>query len=225
MSDEMKKYFLSLREIEKVGTDYYIFNFEMPEDIQFTEGQYGVFMHVDKQIEGRKVRAFSVASSNKEDVFKIATKIVETPSDFKAKMLELKPGDQMTFDGPMGSFTLEKNYHVVLIAGGIGITPIRSLVKQIEAIKLHKAVELVYSEPRKIYPFQDEFDHLDFLDKHYANTVENTRENIANVTKKYLNSAYYYISGSPSFVNAIAEQIREYGIETSNIKFDRFNGY
>jgi ferredoxin-NADP reductase len=225
MSDEMKKYFLVLRNVEKVGEDYYVFDFDMPKDIQYTEGQYGVFMHVDKQVEGRKVRAFSVASSTNETYFKVGTKIVAAPSDFKAKMLELKPGDQMTFDGPMGSFTLEKDYHVVLIAGGIGITPIRSIIKQIEHSKLHKAVELVYSEPRDMYPFKDDFDQLDFLDVQYANSVENTKMAIADVTKKYLNSAFYYISGSPSFVSGISEQLREYGIETSHIKFDRFNGY
>lgn len=225
MSDEMKKYFLTLRGTKKVGEDYYIFDFDMPKNIQYVEGQYGVFMHVDKTIDGRKVRAFSVASSLNEDCFKIATKIVESPSDFKAKMLELKPGDQMTFDGPMGSFTLEKEYHVVLIAGGIGITPIRSIVKQIEEIKLHKAVELVYAEPREIYPFNDDFESLSFLDVHYVSTVENTKIAVADATKKYLNSAYYYISGSPSFVNGITEQIKEYGIDASHIKFDRFNGY
>lgn len=225
MSDEMKKYFLTLQKVEKVEPDYYIFDFDMPKGIKFLEGQYGVFMHIDKQIEGRKVRAFSIASCLSETYFKIGTKIVETPSDFKAKMLELKIGDQMTFDGPMGNFTLEKDFPAVFIAGGIGITPIRSLIKQIKQLDYDKDVDLVYSEPREIYPFKEEFDTFDFLEKHYVSTIESTQEAIAKASKKHLKKAFYYISGSPSFVSAITEQLKEFGIDAVHIKFDRFNGY
>ena len=90
MSEEMSRNVLTLINIEKVGDDYFVFNFEMPKGIAYKEGQYGAFKHVDNDIEGRTVRAFSYASASYESVFKIGTKIVENPSDFKAKMKDLK---------------------------------------------------------------------------------------------------------------------------------------
>jgi len=225
MADEMKKYVVELEKVSIVGDDYYIFDFKIPKGITFKEGQYGVFVHVDKEIEGRKVRAFSIASSNNEDVFKIATKIIENPSDFKIKMRELKIGDTMTFNGPMGSFILKEDFHSVFIAGGIGITPIRGILKQIEELSYNKESVLIYSEPRNVYPFKEEFDNMYFLDKHYKNNVENTQEAIVLALDKYANKAYYYIAGSPRFVGGIKEQLMNNGIGEKNIKFDRFSGY
>ena len=225
MSEEMKKYELELLGKTIVGEDYYIFDFSVPKGISFKEGQYGVFLHIDKDIEGRKMRAFSIASSNTEDVFKVATKIIKEPSDFKVKMRELSIGDKMSFTGPMGSFTLEKDYHSVFIAGGIGITPIRGILKQLEELKLDKDSILIYSEPREIYPFKDDFDKMDFLESRYRKTAEKTKKAIDEVSFDYQNKAFYYISGSPSFVSAITKQLLNAGVDKMLIKFDRFNGY
>ncbi len=225
MSDEMKRYVIELENISIVGEDYYIFDFKIPDNMIFKEGQYGVFGHVDKEIDGRKVRAFSIASSRDEDVFKIATKIVAEPSDFKIKMRNLQIGDTMTYDGPMGSFILEEEFNAVFIAGGIGITPIRGLIKKLENNKSKKKAVLIYSEPRGIYPFKNEFDKLDFIEKFYKTNIENTQEAILSVLLEYLNKAFYYISGSPKFVSGVFEQLTNNGINKTNIKFDRFIGY
>ena len=121
MSEEIKRYNLTLIDIEQVGVDYFIFNFEMPKGLVFSEGQYGAFKHVDKEIEGRKVRGLTFASTSDEDVLKIGTVISSSPSDFKAKMRDLKKGDKMTVDGPLGSFTLQEDHNAMFFAAGIGI--------------------------------------------------------------------------------------------------------
>ena len=95
MSEEMKRFELTLIDNEQVGVDYFIFNFEMPKGLIYKEGQYGAFKHVDKEIEGRKVRALTLASKCDDEVLKIATVITDSPSDFKAKMLDLKKGDKI----------------------------------------------------------------------------------------------------------------------------------
>jgi len=225
MADEMKKYVIDLINVEKVGDDYYLFDFSVPKGLAFKEGQYGVFMHIDKEVEGRKVRAFSIASSKGETVFKVGTKLIEDPSDFKKKMLMLQSGDAMTFTGPMGDFLLKKEYHSIFIAGGIGITPIRGLLKQLEEEHIEKEAVLIYSEPRKVYPYQDEFDKMGFLNKYYTNTIDNTKAAIDEVSLKYFNNAVYYIAGSPSFVKGIKEQLLNNKVEESMILFDRFPGY
>lgn len=225
MSEEIKKYEIELANVSIVGEDYYVFDFLVPEGIEFKEGQYGVFIHIDKEILGRKIRPFSIASSTNENIFRFGLKIIKEPSDFKAKMRDLKIGEKMLFNGPMGTFTLEKDFNCVFIAGGIGITPIRGLIKKIEHLKLKKEVELIHSETRGVYPFKDEFDNLGFVKSHYESNTDDTKKRINNAALTYLNSAFYYVSGSPGFINGIKEQLVDNGINSENIKFDRFSGY
>jgi len=225
MAKEMKKYTVELLKISIVGEDYYIFDFKIPNGISFIEGQYGVFMHDNKEIEGRKVRALSIASSNDENILKIATQIGANPSDVKKKMLDLHIGDKMIFNGPMGSFILKQGFHNVFIAGGIGITPIRGILKQIDNMKIKEESVLIYSERRNVYPFKEEFDNMDFLDRYYKNNIENTKAAIDKALQKYANKAFYYVSGSPGFINGIKAQLIDKGIDDKHIKYDRFTGY
>lgn len=225
MSVEMTRSILTLIDVEKVGDDYYIFNFEMPQGIVFKEGQYGAFKHVDKEIEGRKLRAFSYASGSKESVFKVGTKIGENPSDFKAKMLELNKGDKMTVDGPMGDFLLEEDHNAIFLAAGIGITPMRGFVKQIESINYTKEAILIHAEHRQFYPFKDEFDKVDFLEVKYEKTGENMKSTAALMGAKFKNDAYYYVSGNPGYVSAVTSILQGEGVDSKQIKFDKFTGY
>lgn len=132
MSNEMKRYTIKLVNIEQVGVEFFIFSFEKPKDLTFKEGQYGVFMHVDKEITGKKLRAFNFASGSKEDLLIIGTVIKAEHSDFKAKMKDLSIGDTMTVDLPMGDMSLEEDYYSIFLCACIGITPMRSMIKQLE---------------------------------------------------------------------------------------------
>ena len=225
MSDEMKRYELKLVSKEKVGEDYFIFNFKMPKDIIYKEGQYGIFMHVDKDIEGRKVRALSFASGTKEELFKIGTKITEEPSDSKAKMIELNPGDSMTVDGPMGSFTLEEDCNLIFLAAGIGITPMRSLVKQLEGLDIKKDKILVHAEHRGFYPFKEDFTKMNHITVKYENSGEDMKVTAKELGIKYQDSACYYIAGNPGYVGAITDILEETGVSKKQIKLDKFSGY
>jgi ferredoxin-NADP reductase len=224
MEEELKKYNLILKSITNIGKDYYSFDFEKPFDISFISGQYGVFKFTDKEVTGKKFRVFSFASGLNEDTFKIATKIISSPSDFKAKMLELKKGEVMTVDGPMGSFILEESKKAVFIAGGIGITPIRSIIKYIEHINFCNDVQLIFSESESIYPYAIEFKQMSKIKKSCVSGIEETQNAISKAINIYGNEAVYYIAGSPGFVSGIKGQLIDSDIVLSNIKFDRFSG-
>ena len=225
MSVELKRSILTLIDVERVGDDYFVFNFEMPKGIVFKEGQYGAFKHVDKEIVGRQVRAFSYASGTKENTFKVGTKIVDTPSDFKEKMRDLKKGDTMTVDGPLGDFSFEEDYNSVFLAAGIGVTPIRSILKQMEDLDYKKEATLVYAEHRGFYCFTDDFNKMSNVNVKYENTGENMKSTAAIMGAKYKNDAYYYISGNPGYVTAIATILEAEGVNIKQIKFDKFTGY
>lgn len=217
----MARYTLTLEQVEHVEP-YLILTFEKPDGITYEDGQYGVFLHVNKDVEGRKMRAFSFASSNKDNDFKIATKIPPQPSSFKQHMLSLKPGDQMTVDGPMGRMTLNPNKAIVCIAGGIGITPIRATLRGLDT---YEETTLVYSERNETYPFLDDFEQMDGLRLELGSGVVRTKYMIEQQANMYDNQAVYYVSGSPSFVNGVMDQLKDLGISDNNIKYDRFTGY
>lgn len=225
MSEEMVRSTLTFIDKEKVGDDYFVFNFEMPKEFTYKEGQYGAFKHVDKEIEGRKVRAFSYASGTKENVFKIGTKIVDVPSDFKAKMRDLKKGDTMTVDGPLGDFTFEKDYNSVFLAAGIGITPVRSMLKQLEDLDYTKEATLIYAEHRQFYCFTEDFSKMKNINVKYEATGENMKSTAALMGSKYKNDSFYYVSGPPGYVTAVTTILENEGVDSKKIKFDKFMGY
>ena len=224
MKEEMKKYDLIVNAITNIGDDYYSFDFKKPENLSFLSGQYGVFKFADKEVIGKKFRVFSFASGFYEDTIKIATKITSAPSDFKAKMLEMNIGEVMTLDGPMGDFVLDDSKNAVFIAGGIGVSPIRSIIKHIEHIGFNIDVQLIFSERDRIYPFDIEFEKMRNIKTSYVSGIEETQQAINQVVCKYENEAVYYVAGSPKFVSGIKSQLADSNIGISNIKFDRFSG-
>jgi len=225
MKEQVQKYVIALHRMEVDG-DYYIFDFNVPDDFVFTEGQYGIFSFVDKSvINDKPFRAFSIASAINEKYIKIAMKIRKIPSNFKMLLRDLSPGEKMSVKAPYGDFIYEKDYHAVYIAGGIGITPIRSILKSIEYKGIQKQQTLVYAERLSEYPFKDEFNQMNNLDTHYTNTIDNTSKKIEEVVKLSHEDTYFYVSGGVSFINGIKDQIMKLGISEDKIKFDRFSGY
>jgi ferredoxin-NADP reductase len=225
MSEEMKRFELTLINNEQVGVDYFIFNFEMPKDLNYKEGQYGAFKHVGKEIDGRKVRALSFASTTDEDILKIATVITDTPSDFKAKMLKLKKGDKMTVDGPLGAFTLEEDKNAIFFAAGIGITAVRGMARKLEELDNGKENVLIHAEHREFYCFKEDFKDFNNVLVKYENTGANMKDRAAIMARKYKNDAVYYVAGNPGFVTAVATIIQGQGVDPKQIKFEKFTGY
>lgn len=218
------EYTISLLKKEHLVNEYYSFDFKKPEGFSFKEGQYGVFGLVDKEIEGRKLRAFSMASTSEDDIVKVATRIVSSPSSYKEFLLKLEPGESVTMNAPRGEFVLDTSKKAIFIAGGIGITPIRSMILSNVSHRTRNDV-LIYSELEAAYPFKDELEKIDHLEIIYAADIEPTQKAIKKTSSLYLNNAYYYLSGSPGFVKGLTALLNEQGILNENIKFDVFTGY
>ena len=220
----VKKFELTLLTKERVGDDYVVFSFQPNEKIDFSEGQYGLFMHINKPIEGRQVRAFSIISSLDEDTIRIATTITEEPSDFKEKMDELEAGDKMSMEGPMGNFSLETDKDAVFIAGGIGITALRSMIMLMEKVG-HQKGHLIHHEESGLYPFKKELLSSKDLTAAYTSSKEELEEAVKNATDKFKNDVYYYITGAPGFVGRISGMLEKFHVSSIRIKYDRFKGY
>ncbi|MEK4117459.1 FAD-dependent oxidoreductase [Paenibacillus sp. FSL W8-0919] len=224
-----KKRELPLMESRKESEDVYSFLFEKDKDLTWKAGQYGLFSITHKTIKN-PTKPFSLAAAPAENMVKITTRIGENPSDFKKALLELKPGMKIKMSAPVGSFYLQDNSPSLLIAGGIGITPYRSILKQLEAegSKDAKQQKLLYLDGNKAYIYKDELDELatrTSLNVAYLDSRDDLHEEIERFKALHNNNGKYFIAGPKSMVESISSYLLNQNISKRNIKKDAFFGY
>jgi ferredoxin-NADP reductase len=132
------KYEIKLKTRKEVATGTMAFHFEKPAGFTFIAGQAGDFtLHhppeTDK--EGNK-RSFSLACAPYEDDLMIATRMRDTA--FKRSLKSIPVGTKLSLEAPWGELTLHKKHSIpaVFLTGGIGITPVRSIVLEATRTKL-----------------------------------------------------------------------------------------
>lgn len=213
-------YRLTLVEIREESTEEAIktFVFRSNRKITFKAGQYGIWL-ATRPLLGKPGKLFTVASAPEEDLVQFTTHI--SNSAFKQYINRFKPGDTLLMEGPIGEFVLPNPLpeQVVLVAGGIGVTPFRALAKHVAANTLPVKMTLIHSA-RSFHLFKDEL-HPQMTEAYYVNREElsSTLREVATKQPK----AIYYISGPPQFVTAARDELREHGIV--HIKTDGFLGY
>ena len=121
-----------LRGKEEIADGTMAFHFEKPEGFNFKAGQFGDFTLInpgETDAEGN-IRGFSLASAPYEADLMFATRMRDTA--FKRVLKTMEIGTEVSLDAPYGSFTLHNNSRTpaVFVSGGIGVTPVRSIVLQ-----------------------------------------------------------------------------------------------
>jgi hypothetical protein len=146
-----EKLFLKLKKRIEVGTDTFDFIFENNEKINFKPGQYmeWTLKHRSPDTRGNR-RYFTIASSPTEKEIHLGVKFYPEPSSFKNKLLALQIGDEIVAGQRSGDFVLPKNHQkeLVFIAGGIGITPFRSMIKYLIDTNEKRNITLLYSNKK-----------------------------------------------------------------------------
>jgi len=128
----MSIYKVKLKAKEKIAAGTMAFHFEKPEGFVYKAGQFADYTLIDPpetDAEGN-TRGFSLASALYEDDLISATRMRDTA--FKRVLKTMPLGTELTLDAPYGSFTLHNNAAIpaVFVTGGIGVTPVRSIVLQ-----------------------------------------------------------------------------------------------
>lgn len=224
-----KKKELLFIESYKESEDVYSFIFEKEKDLTWKAGQHGLFSITHRKVKNH-TRPFTLASAPTENIVKITMKINGNPSEFKKAMLELKKGMKISMSGPVGSFYLKDDVPTILIAGGIGITPFRSIVKQIEAggNGIEKPIQLLYYDSDKSYIYKDELDGVarnTSINITYLNSISDLHQEIDKFTTLHKNDGNYFIAGPKSMVDSTSSYLQSNSISKRNIKKDSFFGY
>ena len=217
---------------------------EKPEHYKFRAGQFCFLNLQDIGIQDERGlrRHLSIASSPLEKELLFATKI--SSSAFKQTLLKMPLGDTITLEPPLGTFTLpeETANPVIFLAGGIGITPFRSMVRYIADAHTKHTVTLFYSNrvPEEA-AFLDEFQSTADIHENISVIPTMTRVDSASTTWNgltgRLNSsmiqegckdwrhAFYFIAGPPKMSDSMKEMLEAMDIQPDHIRVERFTGY
>jgi len=225
---------------EAINTKSY--RFKPSEKFKYKPGQYAVF---DLGSDGKPfAKPFSLVDPPDTGIIRITTKL--TGSDYKKKLDALNEGDEVKILGPMGNFVLEdeKNEKVCFLSGGIGVTPVKSIVESLVNAETHPEITLFYSNRAKEQvTFKEEFDALsDKLEKFdVVYTLTDAKDQ--GVSDKDFETGYinaemikknradykecrFYISGPPRFNDAMKNMlIGELALREDDIVTEGFLGY
>jgi glycine betaine catabolism B len=247
------KYMLSLKERTHIGGDSYDFAFEPSgKKLKFEPGQYMEWTLSGKGADSRgNRRYFTIASSPSENELHLGIKFPEGSSSFKKKFLTMKPGDRVTGGSLAGDFTLPRDASkkLVFVAGGIGITPFRSMVKYLsdnvtkkngekrDVVLLYSnrlASEISYAEVfdeaaktiglKTIYAITDSGSNAELMPAHHIHQGRIDAGLIAREIPDY-KERLFYISGSHGMVVGFKKELSELGVSKTHIKTDFFPGF
>lgn len=220
------------------------FQFKKPSGWTFKAGQFIdiTLPNPPKTDAEGNTRGFSIASAPEEDFLLVTTRLRDTA--FKQSLKEVPLGTEVKVEGPFGNLVLHNNTArpCVLLAGGIGITPFRSIVVRAAKEKLAHHIYLFYSNRRP--------EDAAFLDELQALQKENPNFHlIATMTEmgkskrpwkgetgqinqallsrhlKDVKNAIYYIAGPAAMVNGIHKVLNDTGIDDDDIRMEEFTGY
>lgn len=223
---------LALKERIKETSDIFSFVCTRPDNLEWIAGHHAIFRIPGFECEGEKnFRIFSIASVPDENIVMFSTRIVEGCSQFKKKLLELEVGDEIELETPQGKFLIDNfDRPICVIAGGIGITPVRAFLEQLDyAKKDPKEMVVLYSDDRGEFAYEQTLKGIEKKHNGLEIVFINDRnifvEKIDEFAKKDGNEALYYIAGTPGMNAFISDKLVSLGILKENIKTDNFMGY
>jgi ferredoxin-NADP reductase/Na+-translocating ferredoxin:NAD+ oxidoreductase RnfD subunit len=219
------------------------FVFTTNQKFNYKPGQYmeWTLPHENPDNRGSR-RYFTLASSPTEDNLRLGVKFYSKSSSFKHAMWSMEPNTPIAAGQLGGDFILpdDTTRKLAFIAGGIGITPFRSMLKYLIDTEDKRTVTLIYSERDP-----DDFAYHDVLKSswkqlktkviytvtgHATDLPSGVRKGkitttmIAEEVPDYMDRLFY-ISGSHSMVSSIKASLRSLGVADHNIKIDFFPGY
>jgi len=135
----------------------------------------------------------------------------------------------MSMRGPVGSLYIQSQKPKLFIAGGIGITPYRAIIKDLllNPLDTVKEVQLIYIDSREEFIYKENLDNagkVSTIKTIYLTKLEDSNEKIGNFVEKYKNEAEYYIVGSKLMINDIENLLISKGVKKKSIRKDRFVG-
>ena len=223
---------LTLKSRQPITPSVESFWFESDTVFQYRAGQYLRWtIDYPEPDERGNSRFFSIASAPTETGIMLATKFNPEGSSFKRRLKATVPGEHLTAVGPLGDFTLpeDESQAVILVAGGIGVTPFRSMLKQMTDSGSQRPVQLLYgARTEDELAFKTDLDSWskalpNIQVKYFVGERVLGAEGIASVG---VENKPIYLSGPQPMIEALKTSLElDQKIPESQIKTDYFPGY
>jgi ferredoxin-NADP reductase len=215
---------------------------QLDEPVAFRAGQSCDLTLITPRHQDAKgsTRTFSVTSAPSESPrLMFATR--QTESAFKRSLEETAVGATIDVDGPWGTFVMHDDpaRPAVLLAGGIGVTPFRSMIKDAVERRLAHAITLIHSNrSRAAAAFFSDFEMWSQLKRNFTfvPTVTDPSPDAAvrvgpidaALIAQHRGTAaapIYYVAGPAGFVSAMRKALFEAHVRPSDIQAEEFPGY
>jgi len=212
------------------------FRFSKPTSFIYKAGQF-MFITI-KNEEQEITKHFTISSSPTEDFLEFTKKI--TNHEFSNVLDKLKQSDWIRINGPFGNFTFEGEFpKVAMLTGGIGITPLRSMIKYCTDMETKSDIVLLYgNQSEKDIVFREEFENIQkqktnlkiifTLSATHKNWKGYSRRIDKEMIKKEIPDfmeRIFFICGPPGLVTNMEKILRELSINSKRIKKENFPGY
>jgi ferredoxin-NADP reductase len=181
----------------------------------------------------------SIASSPTKPYLEFAVR--RTESEFKQAFFSLQPADRARIQGPRGRFFFDPAHPAVFVAGGIGITPLKSMIEFATDMQMPTRLTLLYSNRRASeIAFREELDAMSRSNPslEIAYTVTRSHEGekwegrSGRIDLKWLREisatqpeARYYIAGTPGMVKNVMWALNTLGVPPDRMLQEMFKGY
>ncbi|MDD1753165.1 MAG: FAD-dependent oxidoreductase [Methanotrichaceae archaeon] len=207
-----------------------------PEGFDYFPGQW-ISVTLANENE-QKTKPLSLSSSPTEDFLEITKRL--TGHDFSNALEALKVGDKILFEGPFGNLTFQGDYSkICMLSGGIGITPLRSMIRYSIDKGLKTDIVLIYSNRHEdSIAFEDDFKKMHTLNPSFKMIITITkpspswkgltgrinRKMIEETVPDYENRIFYTCGPKP-MVDAMRKILSEIGLTEEQVKYEYFTGY
>lgn len=238
------KLFPILKQKIRITPDSVDFIFNPERKFAYQPGQYmeWTLPHGDTDSRGNR-RYFTLASSPTEPEIRIGVKFYDQSSSYKNALLGMTHQSPIVADQISGDFVLpkDKNQKLAFIAGGIGVTPFRSMVKYLLDTNEDRSITMLYSaRTTDDFAYKDIFEQarremgLRIIYVVTDNKIGVSHEHIrlgrinAELIKKEIpdfQQRIFYISGTQAMVTAMQKLLAGLGVPDYQIKYDYFSGY
>ncbi len=229
---------------EEVAKGTVAFRFKKPAGFQFSPGQ-AVYISLPNLVasdDRGRVRTFSIASAPHEAELVVATRLSD--SSFKRGLMGAAPGTAVEIEGPFGDLSLHEDAArpAVFLAGGIGVTPFRSMILDATTRGLSHRLFLFYSNRSpEDAAFLAEMTELEKQNPRFKLVATITETQGARpdwdgergaITKqmiaKYLGdlaAPVFYVVGPPAMASAMETLLRDAGVKSDDVRSEAFSGY